>query len=194
MTPSTPWISWHRALERAGTFEALRPHLHAGRIVARHGGIYYWPNPSKYSEPGIIPPAWWRNASEDTGRVIFAINSYDLFAIDIVLEAEGVERIFPAAIEPTPAATELAPAAIEPTPQPTVTELTPRRQTRRPHPDRVAILQYYRDWLASGKPNAPKETAQWVEKEVKEGRLRRVVHPDTIPKWDRKDREEKGRT
>ena len=31
------------ALERAGSFEALLPHLREGRILARYHGLYTWP-------------------------------------------------------------------------------------------------------------------------------------------------------
>ena len=31
------------AIELAGSFEALRPHLRAGSILARHNGLYAWP-------------------------------------------------------------------------------------------------------------------------------------------------------
>lgn len=219
MTPSTPWVPWRQALERAGTFEALRPHLHAGRILARHGGSYYWPSGDAQGGPGNVAPSWWGNARQDldSGRVIFTMSliapmskdapgaSFDIFAIGIELEAESVERSFPVVTELTPAAIEPAPAEPEPAPQPTATEPTPqpaepeptpqrtKRRTKRPHPHRAVIMEHYRELLARDVPKAAEETATWVKDEVKSGRLQKTVHHDTIRTWDREDRGEKGR-
>jgi hypothetical protein len=59
---------------------------------------------------------------------------------------------------------------------------------RHPHPDRTAILKNYRQRRARRERNAAKNTAQWVEKEVAEGRLTEIVHPDTIRTWDREEK------
>ena len=210
MTPSSPWIPWRQALDRAGSFEALRSHLHAGRILARRGGSYYWPSGSEHDGPGNVDPSWWGNAREDSdsGRVIFTMSliapmskdapgaSFDIFAIGIEIEAESVERLFPVVTELTPAAIEPAPAEPEPAPQPAEPELTPRRtkrRTNRPHPHRAVIMEHYRDLKARGVPKAAELTATWVGDEVKSGRLQKTVHQDTLRTWDRGDREEKGR-
>jgi hypothetical protein len=59
---------------------------------------------------------------------------------------------------------------------------------RNPHPDRAAILENYRQRRTRRERNAAKNTAQWVETEVAEGRLTEVVHPDTIRAWDREEK------
>jgi hypothetical protein len=112
-------MSFAGAVKRAGSFEALRPHLREGRILSEHFGLYSWPEGEPKSEPGRIPRDWWAEARVDpaTGRVIFrgsrvSIRSIgpdgdlldngpvawvepDKFAFDIRLEGTAVETLFP---------------------------------------------------------------------------------------------------
>jgi hypothetical protein len=108
------WMPWHAALERAGGFEALVPPLRAGRILARHAGLYKWPEGWKASGPGDIHRDWWNDAfiDPDTGRVILTRDlssmiagpgpsiPHRVFAIGIEVERETFEAIFPAANPP----------------------------------------------------------------------------------------------
>jgi hypothetical protein len=105
------WMPLREALERAGGFEALQPHLWAGRILARHGGLYDWPKGyGVESKPGNIHRDWWAAAyvDPDSGRVILTQDlsgmivgpgppiPREVFAIGIEVEREAVERMFPA--------------------------------------------------------------------------------------------------
>jgi hypothetical protein len=115
------WMPWREALKRAGSFDALRPHLGEGRILARHQRLYR-PDGKVHSEAGDIKPERWADAREDpaTGRLIFTDRfqltidltsgggevlwfdkSQELFAVDVELEAEAVDRLFPAAATST---------------------------------------------------------------------------------------------
>jgi hypothetical protein len=106
-----------KALARAGSFEALLPHLRGGRILARHKGLFTWPEARWKSGPGNIRPEWWANARVDpaTGRVILTTPGSriisagrplppptirEVFAVGIELEAAAVERLFPAPPKP----------------------------------------------------------------------------------------------
>ena len=94
------------AMELAGSFEALRPHLCDGSILARYDGLYASPEGEAESGPGDIPPGWWAKARIDpaTGRVILAtVRSSSLgwdgpsvarkvFAVEIELEREPSRR------------------------------------------------------------------------------------------------------
>jgi hypothetical protein len=119
-------MSFAEAVKRAGSFEALRPHLREGRILSEHCGLYSWPEGEPKSEPGHIPRDWWAEARVDpaTGRVIFrgirvSIRSIgsdgdllddgpvvwvepDKFAFDIHLEGTAVETLFPVATVSAP--------------------------------------------------------------------------------------------
>ena len=53
---SPVWMPFAEAVKRAGSFEALRPHLREGRILAHHNGLYSWPGGEAMSGPGDIPP------------------------------------------------------------------------------------------------------------------------------------------
>ena len=56
---STPLgMPWREALKRAGSFDALRPYLHTGRIPARHGGLYTLSDGKMHSGPGDFKPEW----------------------------------------------------------------------------------------------------------------------------------------
>jgi len=114
------------AVERAGSFEASRPHLRGARILAQHEGLYSFPDGEAAGEPGKIPPDWWEEARVDpsTGRVIFkkeelrvVIRKFfvpegdqvgfvrperEMFALGIVLERTAVETLFPAPAARTP--------------------------------------------------------------------------------------------
>jgi hypothetical protein len=117
-TASTPgWVWLREAVERAGSLEALLPHLCAGRILSRHGGLYSLDGDAR-SGPGNISPNWWTDARVDgvTGRAIFTFclgieGAYgEEFADDVELKAAAVERLFPTAAVP-----EEPSAAAEPT-------------------------------------------------------------------------------
>jgi hypothetical protein len=96
------------AEKRAGSVEALLPHLRGGRIMTRHGGLY---RPSSGApQPQAddrIPAGWWANARDidpATGRVLFAVDplfqivpaAADTLAIGIELERAAVEALWPA--------------------------------------------------------------------------------------------------
>jgi len=114
-------MPWSEALNRAGSLEMLLPHLRAGRILARHHGLYHWPEGSKWESDGEISPDMLDDAREDpdTGRVILTQEfqpiigtlTADLsqiippsrppllikvFAMGVELEREAIERLFPA--------------------------------------------------------------------------------------------------
>ena len=137
------------ALERAGSFEALLPHLREGSILARCQGIYSWPSGRAESGPRDIPPEWWAKARIDpaTGRVILTApgarvispggprpppKTREVFAIGIELEAAAVETLFPVStvsVSPVEAESSVAtvsasPVATEP-PVETVSVTTP---------------------------------------------------------------------
>jgi hypothetical protein len=110
-------MPWDEALMRAGSLDALRPHLGAGSILARHHGLYYWPGGGARSGPGNITRGLWADARVDpaTGRVIFTMPALvrfvdsdrppitsEVFAIGIELERAAVETLFPVATVPTP--------------------------------------------------------------------------------------------
>jgi hypothetical protein len=103
-------MPWDEALMRAGSLDALRPHLCAGSILARHNGLYYWPGGGARSGPGNIRPGLWADARVDpaTGRVIFTMVALvrlfftdsgddrppvtsEVFALGIELERTAVE-------------------------------------------------------------------------------------------------------
>jgi hypothetical protein len=114
-------MPWDEALKRAGSLEALRPHLCAGNILARHNGLYYWPDGKARSGPGNITRGLWADARVDpaTQRVIFTMLALvrmfwadsrpddppplteEVFAIGIELERTAVEALFPAAPKPS---------------------------------------------------------------------------------------------
>ena len=76
------WMSWGEVLKRAGTLDALLPHLCAGNILARHNGLYHWPGGGRAkSGPGVIKPGWWVGARIDpaTGRVILTMAGIQFF-------------------------------------------------------------------------------------------------------------------
>jgi hypothetical protein len=112
------WMPFAEAVERAGSFEALLPHLRGSRILARHGGLYSWPDGAACGGPGIISADWWADARDVIGRVIFkrparyqlffagpgvprddrpSPPTEEVFAISLELEADAVERLFPIA-------------------------------------------------------------------------------------------------
>jgi len=97
-------MPWDEALKRAGSLEALRPHLCAGSILAHRAGLYGLPGVRALGGPGTISPRWWAKAHEDaaTGRVIFTFPDRpsgfrEVFAVGIEVERAAVERLFPAA-------------------------------------------------------------------------------------------------
>jgi len=98
-------MPWDEALKRAGSLDALRPHLCAGSILARHNGLYILPGGGPVTAD--IRPHWWAGARVDpaTGRVIFTGPFFsgvrrEVFAIGIEVERAAVESLFPAAPEP----------------------------------------------------------------------------------------------
>ena len=56
--------------KRIGSFNALRPHLHEGRIPARHGGLHTLSDGKVHSGPGKVRPEWWAHAYEDREGLI----------------------------------------------------------------------------------------------------------------------------
>jgi hypothetical protein len=102
-------MPWDEALTRAGSLDALRPHLCAGSILARRAGLYSLPGARAQGGPGNISSQWWAKAHEDaaTGRVMFTFPDRpsgfrELFAIGIEVERAAVERLFPVAPVPAP--------------------------------------------------------------------------------------------
>jgi hypothetical protein len=106
---STPlWMPWREALKRSGSFDALRPYLHEGRIPARHGGLYTLSDGKVHSGPGILGPEKWAVVHKDrAGRVIFfteevvfgRVVQEEVFAYDISIELDSVafDTFFPVA-------------------------------------------------------------------------------------------------
>jgi hypothetical protein len=108
------WVPFAKALARAGTFEALLPHLREGRIPARHNGIYYWPEGGALSGPGDIDPGLWAKArfEPDIEQVRLTTIKVPLYggrervrhviAIGIEFERASVDSLFPIAIVSAP--------------------------------------------------------------------------------------------
>jgi hypothetical protein len=108
-------MSLYEAVKRAGTLEALLPHLRGGSILSRHGGLY-WPRGGAWREPGDIDSRLWDTARVDpaTGRMMFktvltfpvgALDpplTHDFYAVGIELESAAVDRLFPVAAVPAP--------------------------------------------------------------------------------------------
>ena len=91
-------LPWDEALKRAGSFDALRPYLHAGQIPACHGGLYTLDG-KVHSGPGDFKLEWWANAHKDpAGRVIFfteevvfgRVVQEQVFAYDSSIELDSV--------------------------------------------------------------------------------------------------------
>jgi hypothetical protein len=109
-------MPWDEALTRAGSLDALRPHLSAGSILARHSGLYSWPKGGAVRGPANISPGLWAEARIDPAseRVIFTTVLFfvaesdsppvtgERFAIGIELERAAVEKLFPVAPEASP--------------------------------------------------------------------------------------------
>lgn len=122
------WTRLREAVRRAGSFEALLPYLLDGRIRARHGGVFHWPNGRVEVQPWFdpnIPLSWWASVSAaepEISRCRFAYTwvsfggvttQKERFAIDITLEPVAVERWFPAEpSQPEPKHGELHGAAV----------------------------------------------------------------------------------
>jgi hypothetical protein len=133
---STPLrMPWCEALKRAGSFDALRPYLHMGRIPAHHGGLYT-SDGKVHSGPGILRPEKWAVVDKDrAGRVIFftedlvfgRIVQEEVFAYAVSIELDSVafDTFFPVAtvstivdkagLEPAP---PTEPPRVEPEPLP----------------------------------------------------------------------------
>lgn len=95
------------AVERAGSFEVLRPHLRNGRIPARHNGIYYWPEGGQLSGPGELDPGFWAKARFEPD----VIEQVILTTIKVPLYGgpERVRRVIAFGTEVERAAVESAP-------------------------------------------------------------------------------------
>jgi hypothetical protein len=118
-------MPFEEAMKRAGSFQALVPHLRERRILARCHELRTWPELEVESGPGEIPPDWWDEARIDpaTGRVILKkpdirvhirnISSKgdlpgqlvvhpgrEVCALGIELERSPVATLFPAATVP----------------------------------------------------------------------------------------------
>jgi hypothetical protein len=103
------WIPFTEALDRAGSFEALRPYLRDGRIPARHNGMYFWPEGGALFPPGEIDPGSWRKANfepeiEQVRFITIKVPLYGgpertrhLVAIDLELGRSAVDALFPVA-------------------------------------------------------------------------------------------------
>ena len=102
------WMPWRETLKRAGSFDALQPYLHLGRIPVRHGGLYSWPDGQPRSGPGDVKPEWWAHAYVQAGRVIFitesVVSGYAViqeqvfaYAISVELDSVAFETFFPVA-------------------------------------------------------------------------------------------------
>ena len=106
---SPVWIPFTEALDRAGSFEALRQYLRDGRIPARHNGMYYWPEGGALLPPGEIDPGLWRKANfePEIEQVRFVTIKVPLYggpertrhvvAVDLELGRSAVDALFPAA-------------------------------------------------------------------------------------------------
>jgi hypothetical protein len=168
------------ALKRAGSLEALLPHLREGRILARHKGLFTWPEARPKSGPGNIRPEWWANARVDpaTGRVILTtpgsrITSAgrppppptirEVFAIGIELEGAAVETLFPVATVSAP----LKPPG--------------RKSGAKPSPVWQQIFDYFDPLVASkGKFHSLGSAASSVEAWLREDKRRVKLHHSTL--------------
>ena len=98
-TPAGFWMSLREAVERAGSFEALLPHLQAGRIVARADHFRYWDGAPVKIPSLDIDPDWWSHVlsvNQALGRVEFEMD-IDIMAIGVELERAAVEALLPGA-------------------------------------------------------------------------------------------------
>ena len=113
-------MSLQEAVERAGSFEALRLPLRAGQIMARHAGLY--DAVGAIEPPGACSPSWWSTAYDidpSTGRASFTLvgpkaeggwERYEALAIGIELERAAVEALWPPATNAAPRHAGGAPA------------------------------------------------------------------------------------
>ena len=108
---SPDWMRLSEAVERAGSLEALLPHLPS--IRARHNGLRYWPTNEEVSGPRDIDPGLWAKAlvEPDIDQAIFTMKFrlYFLFnkagepealtrkvrAFNIEIECAAIDRLFP---------------------------------------------------------------------------------------------------
>jgi hypothetical protein len=84
-------MPFEEAIKRAGSFEALRPHLRERRILARHGELRTWPELEVESGPGETSPDWFDGARIDpaTGRVILKKPDLQVCIRNIMSELEN---------------------------------------------------------------------------------------------------------
>jgi hypothetical protein len=99
------WMSLQEAVERAALFEAMRPHLIGGRILARAKDFYTAEGSAIKQVDRRIDPAWWAAARHDpaTDRVYFTMagmiegaSTWELLAVGVELERAAVDALWPA--------------------------------------------------------------------------------------------------
>ena len=75
------------AVRRAGSLEALLPHLREGRAPARHNGLYRWPTGEAVFGPGDIDPHLWAKAlvEPDIGQAVFTME----FPLSFIYDKAG---------------------------------------------------------------------------------------------------------
>jgi hypothetical protein len=101
------WMSFAEAVARAGSFEALRPHLFAGRIIARYSRLCFWPGGEVDNTLPTtdIDPSWWaddvaHDIEPEAGRAQFITDLGNQLARGIELERAAVEALWP--VKPKP--------------------------------------------------------------------------------------------
>jgi hypothetical protein len=105
------WISFAEAVVRAGSLEALRPHLLAGRIMARYSHLCFWPGGEVDNTlpTTLIDPSWWaddfaHNIKPEAGRAEFTTDLGNELAIGIELERAAVDALWPVNSKQPPSA------------------------------------------------------------------------------------------
>ncbi|QIG46669.1 hypothetical protein G5V57_02180 [Nordella sp. HKS 07] len=100
------WMPLHEAVARAGTLEALLPHLSTGRILACAVGFYTSEGSPVQQKDRRIPASWWGNAHDidpPTGRAYFSMGlaaiddkvvTYDILVIGIKFERAAVDALW----------------------------------------------------------------------------------------------------
>jgi hypothetical protein len=103
------WMPFAEAVARAGTFKALRPHLLAGRIIARYGRLCFWPGGEVDNTLPTtdIDPSWWaddvaHDIKPEAGRAQFITDLGNQLARGIELDRAEVDALWPAATVPAP--------------------------------------------------------------------------------------------
>ena len=101
------WMPFAEAVARAGSLKALRPHLFAGRIIARYSRLCFWPGGEVDNTLPTtdIDPSWWaddvaHDIEPEAGRAQFITDLGNQLARGIELERAAVDALWP--VKPKP--------------------------------------------------------------------------------------------